>query len=70
MICVDRQDSIPDDRVDGSGQCSGEIVGALTSERPYREASTREAALEHIREQSRKHFDPDVVKVFLKPDLS
>ena len=44
------------------------IVGvwdALISDRPYRKAWTKKKALEYIQEQSGKHFDPDVVKVFL-----
>ena len=41
-----------------------DVFDALTSDRPYRKAWTREKALEHIREQSGKHFDPQVVNVF------
>lgn len=43
-----------------------DVYDALTSDRPYRKAWTREQVLEHIREQSGKHFDPRVVDVFLK----
>lgn len=39
---------------------------ALTSERPYRKAWTREATLEYIREQSGKKFDPQMVELFLR----
>jgi len=39
---------------------------ALTSDRPYRRAWSKEEALEYIREQAGKHFDPQVVEAFLK----
>lgn len=42
-----------------------DVLDALTSDRPYRPAWTREAALEHIREQSGRHFDPAVVESFM-----
>jgi response regulator RpfG family c-di-GMP phosphodiesterase len=42
------------------------ILFALTSDRPYREAWTVERALQYIREQSGKHFDPQVVEMFLR----
>ena len=43
-----------------------DVWDALTSNRPYRPAWTKEQALEHIQEQPGKHFDPKVVEVFLK----
>ncbi len=43
-----------------------DVYDALTSHRPYRPACTREQALEYIRAQAGKHFDPRVVEVFLK----
>jgi PAS domain S-box-containing protein/putative nucleotidyltransferase with HDIG domain len=43
-----------------------DVWDALTSNRPYRPAWTKDQALEHIQEQSGKHFDPNVVEVFLK----
>ncbi|HEX9618080.1 MAG TPA: HD domain-containing phosphohydrolase [Anaerolineales bacterium] len=43
-----------------------DVFDSLTSNRPYRPAWSREKALEYIREQSGKHFDPQVVEVFLK----
>jgi putative nucleotidyltransferase with HDIG domain len=43
-----------------------DVYDALTSDRPYRKAWTREKTLEHIKEQSGKHFDPQVVDVFIK----
>ena len=42
-----------------------DVYDALTSDRPYRRAWTREKALEYIEEQSGKHFDPQVVDVFV-----
>lgn len=42
-----------------------DVWDALTSDRPYRKAWTREQALAYIQEQSGKHFDPQVVKAFL-----
>jgi putative nucleotidyltransferase with HDIG domain len=38
---------------------------AITSDRPYRPAWSRERALAYIREQSGKHLDPEVVLAFL-----
>ena len=43
-----------------------DVWDALISDRPYRKAWTKENALKHIREQTGKHFDPQVVNVFLK----
>lgn len=43
-----------------------DVYDALTSDRPYRKAWTRENTLEHIKEESGSHFDPQVVDVFLK----
>jgi HD-GYP domain-containing protein (c-di-GMP phosphodiesterase class II) len=43
-----------------------DVYDALTSERPYRSAWTKDRALEYIREQSGTQFDPKVVKAFLK----
>lgn len=42
-----------------------DVWDALTSDRPYRKAWTAKKALDYIRNQSGKHFDPEVVKVFL-----
>jgi len=42
-----------------------DVWDALTSDRPYRPAWIKEQALEHIREQSGSHFDPQVVDAFL-----
>jgi putative nucleotidyltransferase with HDIG domain len=43
-----------------------DVWDALTSERPYRPPWSKEKALEYIISQSGKHFDPEVVKVFLE----
>lgn len=42
-----------------------DVWDSLTSARPYRPAWTNEQALEYIKEQSGKHFDPQVVRAFL-----
>jgi putative nucleotidyltransferase with HDIG domain len=43
-----------------------DVFDALTSERPYRSAWPKEKALEYVKGQSGKHFDPKVVEMFLK----
>jgi response regulator RpfG family c-di-GMP phosphodiesterase len=43
-----------------------DVWDALTSDRPYRDAWPKEKALGYIKEQSGKHFDPQVVQVFLE----
>jgi HD-GYP domain-containing protein (c-di-GMP phosphodiesterase class II) len=43
-----------------------DVWDALISERPYRKAWPPEKAIDYIREQSGKHFDPKVVEIFLK----
>jgi len=43
-----------------------DVWDALRSGRPYREAWSDEKALEHIKEESGKHFDPRVVEAFLE----
>jgi PAS domain S-box-containing protein len=42
-----------------------DVFDALTTNRPYRQAWTREKALEYILEQSGKHFEPRVVNAFM-----
>jgi len=39
---------------------------AMTADRPYRKAMSRERAIEIIKEESGKQFDPDIVKAFLE----
>ena len=43
-----------------------DVYDALTSERPYRNAWTKQKAIEYIKEQTGKLFDPEVVPEFLK----
>lgn len=43
-----------------------DVWDALTSERPYRPAWSREKAIDYIQAQSGVHFDPQVVEVFLE----
>jgi len=43
-----------------------DVWDALTSDRPYRAGWPRKKALEHIREQSGKHFDPQMVELFFQ----
>jgi PAS domain S-box-containing protein len=43
-----------------------DVWDALRSGRPYRSAWSDEEALTHIKEESGKHFDPQVVEVFLE----
>ena len=43
-----------------------DVWDALTSDRPYREAWSKEKTLEYIHKQSGKHFDPRIVDVFTR----
>ncbi len=43
-----------------------DVYDALTSDRPYRPALSKEEAIQYIREQSGRHFDPQAVEAFLK----
>lgn len=43
-----------------------DVWDALNSDRPYRPAWPKEEVLEYIRQQSGKHFDPQLVEVFLR----
>jgi putative nucleotidyltransferase with HDIG domain len=43
-----------------------DVWDAITSDRPYRKGWSKEAALEYIKEQSGKYFDPQVVEEFLE----
>jgi putative two-component system response regulator len=43
-----------------------DVFDALTSVRPYKKAWTVEAAVDLIKENRSKHFDPDLVDVFLQ----
>ena len=42
-----------------------DVWDALSSDRPYRKAWSKEKIYAHIREQSGKHFDPRIVELFL-----
>lgn len=43
-----------------------DVYDALTSERPYKPAWTQQQALDEIRRQAGKHFDPRYVEVFVR----
>ncbi len=45
-----------------------DVWDAVTSDRPYRNAWTKDQAREHIRSLSGSHFDPRVVRAFLDLD--
>lgn len=42
-----------------------DVFDALTSVRPYKEAWSIDKALDYVREESGKHFDPDLVEAML-----
>ena len=42
-----------------------DVYDAMTSDRPYRSAHTKDEALDYISAQAGKHFDPKVVEAFL-----
>jgi HD-GYP domain-containing protein (c-di-GMP phosphodiesterase class II) len=43
-----------------------DVFDAVTSDRPYRSAWPKEKALDYVRDQSGKHFDPNVIREFMK----
>lgn len=43
-----------------------DVYDALTSNRPYRQAWPHEQVVAYLREQAGKHFDPQIVEVFLR----
>ena len=43
-----------------------DVYDALTSNRPYRAAWSKERALEHVRSGAGSHFDPQVVEAFVQ----
>jgi PAS domain S-box-containing protein len=43
-----------------------DVYDALTSNRPYRDAWSKEKTLEYIREQTGKYFDPHIVEIFFR----
>ena len=42
-----------------------DVYDALTSDRPYREAWSKEKAMEHIKAGAGTHFDPQAVEHFI-----
>ena len=46
-----------------------DVFDALTSYRPYRKAWSPEETYRYIQEQAGKHFDPQVVKIFIETKL-
>jgi PAS domain S-box-containing protein/putative nucleotidyltransferase with HDIG domain len=43
-----------------------DVWDAITSDRPYRNAWSKEKSIEYMREQSGKQFDPELIPIFLK----
>ena len=43
-----------------------DVYDALMSDRPYRKAWTKEKTVDHIRNGSGLHFDPEIVEVFIQ----
>ncbi len=43
-----------------------DVYDALTSDRPYRRRWTKQKAINYILDQSGRHFDPQIVEIFLK----
>ncbi|MEW5968156.1 MAG: HD domain-containing phosphohydrolase [Pseudomonadota bacterium] len=43
-----------------------DVFDALTSVRPYKQAWTIEAAVDYLRDNRGRHFDPDLVEVFVR----
>ena len=43
-----------------------DVFDALTSVRPYKEAWSIDKALDYVRNESGKHFDPDLVTAMLE----
>ena len=43
-----------------------DVFDALTSKRPYKKAWTEQEALDFLREQKGRHFDPALVDLFIE----
>jgi putative nucleotidyltransferase with HDIG domain len=43
-----------------------DVWDAVTTDRPYRKSWPRQKALDYVREESGKHFDPQLVEIFLQ----
>lgn len=52
--------------IEGRIVAIADVYDALTSERPYKKAWTVEQALDKLREQSGRHFDPHLVALFIE----
>jgi len=52
--------------LEGRIMAIADVYDALVSERPYKQPFTHEQAVEIIKEESGTHFDPKIVKAFLK----
>jgi HD-GYP domain-containing protein (c-di-GMP phosphodiesterase class II) len=46
-----------------------DVWDALTSDRPYRKAWSKDKAIEYLRSQSGMHLDPQIVKVCLESGI-
>jgi putative two-component system response regulator len=51
--------------IEGRIVAIADVYDALTSARPYKKAWTQDATIEYLQEQSGKHFDPELVPIFL-----
>ena len=61
--CGLKEEEIP---LDARVFAFADVWDALTSERPYRKAKTREEAIQYIRDNSGSHFDPNLSERFIK----
>ncbi|NIY92917.1 HD domain-containing phosphohydrolase [Vibrio diazotrophicus] len=52
--------------VEGRMAAIADVFDALTSERPYKKAWSIEDAFEFLKSQSGKHFDPQLVEIFVE----
>jgi len=43
-----------------------DVYDALSHDRPYRKAWPKQKVIEYILAESGKHFDPNVVEIFIK----
>jgi putative two-component system response regulator len=51
--------------IEGRAAAIADVFDALTSDRPYRRAFSVEAALQMMREERGRHFDPELLDLFL-----
>jgi len=52
--------------IEGRIVAVADVFDALTSKRPYKDAWGVEETIEHIKQQSGKHFDPQLVDLFIE----